>query len=124
MHIDQRPIDDVVVLDLHGKIAVGDGDVLIKDTIQRLAGLGARKIVLNFADVTYMDSVGLSTIIRAHLTLRQDGGQLRLLQLPPRIAGLLAITRLTTVFDTFDDEAAAIRSFARAGLQVPRSSAD
>ena len=111
MRIDQRRVDDVIFLDLRGKIAAGDGDVKIRDTIQQLAGAGAKKIVLNFADVPYMDSVGLSTIIRSHLTLSQDGGQLRLLNVPRRLADLLAVTRLTAVFDTFNDEAAVIRSF-------------
>ncbi len=111
MRIDERRVDDVVFLDLRGKITAGDGDVGIRETIQRLAEAGARKIVLNFADVPYMDSVGLSSIIRSHLTLNQDGGQLRLLNVPRRLADLLSLTRLTAVFDTFDDEAAVIRSF-------------
>ncbi len=113
MRIDERRVDDVVFLDMHGKIAAGDGDVRIRDAIQDLAVRGARKIVLNFADVPYMDSVGLSTIVRSHLTLSQDGGQLRLLNVPRRLADLLSVTRLTAVFDTFDDEATVIESFSR-----------
>jgi anti-sigma B factor antagonist len=115
VRIDERRVDDVILLDLRGKIAAGDGDVSIRDTIQRLVALGARKIVLNFADVPYMDSVGLSAIIRSHLTLRHDGGQLKLLHVPRHLAELLAVTRLTAVFDVFDDEAAVIQSFNRVG---------
>ncbi len=111
VRIDERRVDDVVFLDLRGKIAAGDGDVRIRETIQRLAEAGAKKIVLNFADVPYMDSVGLSSIIRSHLTLIHDGGQLRLLNVPRRLADLLAVTHLTAVFDTFNDEPAVIRSF-------------
>ena len=114
MRIEERRVNDVVLLDLRGKIAAGDGDVLIRDAIQRLAQRGDKKIVLNFADVPYMDSVGLSTIIRSHLTLGQDGGQLRLLHVPKRLADLLTVTRLTAVFDTFDDETEVIRSFISA----------
>jgi anti-sigma B factor antagonist len=114
MRIEERRVNDIVLLDLRGKIAAGDGDVLIRDTIQRLAQGGDKKIVLNFADVPYMDSVGLSTIIRSHLTLGQGGGQLRLLHVPRRLADLLAVTRLTAVFDTFDDETEVIRSFISA----------
>lgn len=115
MRIDQRRVEDVIVLDLRGKIAAGDGDVLIGDTIQQLAARGAKKIVLNFAEVPYMDSVGLSAIIRSHLTLGHDGGQLRLLHVPKHLAELLAVTRLTAVFSLFDDEAAVVQSFDRVG---------
>ena len=109
MTIDERHRGDVVVLDLHGKIT--GGDRLIIDTIDSLVTRGIHKVVMNFADVSYMDSVGLSTIVRSHLRLRQQGVQLVLLHLPRRIADLLSITSLTTVFEPFDDEAVAIRSF-------------
>ena len=115
MRIDQRRVDDVVLLDLRGKVTAGDGDVQIRDTIQQLVASGVKKIVLNFADVPYMDSVGLSTIIRSHLTLDRDGGRLRLLNVPKHLAELLAVTRLTAVFDTFNDEGAVIRSFDELG---------
>jgi len=107
--IDERQGGDVVVLDLHGRIT--GGDRLIIDTIDSLVTRGVHKIVLNFADVSYMDSVGLSTLVRSHLRLRQQGGQLALLSLPRRIADLLSLTGLTKVFQPFDDEAAAIESF-------------
>ena len=109
MTIDERPSGEVVVLDLHGKIT--GGDRLIIDTIDSLVTRGVHKVVMNFADVSYMDSVGLSTIVRSHLRLRQHGGQLVLLHLPRRIADLLNITSLTAVFHPFDDEAVAIRAF-------------
>src|ERR1043166_6759914 len=104
LRIDERRVDDVFLLDLRGKITAGDGDVLIRDTIQQLVARGARKIVLNFVEVPYMDSVGLSTIIRSYLTLERDGGRLRLLNVPKHLAELLTVTRLTAVFDTFNDE--------------------
>jgi anti-anti-sigma factor len=107
--IDERDRGDVVVLDLHGKIT--GGDRLIIDTIDSLVTRGRHKVVLNFADVSYMDSVGLSTIVRSHLRLRQHGGQLVLLHLPRRIFDLMSITSLTRVFEPFNDEAIAVRSF-------------
>jgi anti-anti-sigma factor len=110
--IDERQRGDVVVLDLHGRIT--GGDRLIIDTIDLLVTRGVHRIVLNFADVSYMDSVGLSTIVRSHLRLRQQGGQLVLVHLPRRIGDLLSLTGLTKVFEPFDDESAAIRSFGAA----------
>src|SRR6516165_1320017 len=110
--IDERQRGDVVVLDLHGRIT--GGDRLIIDTIDSLVTRGVHRIVLNFADVSYMDSVGLSTIVRSHLRLRQQGGQLVLLHLPRRIGDLLNLTGLTRVFEPFDDESVAIRSFGTA----------
>ena len=111
MTIDERADGDIVVLDLHGKFTAGDGDTAIKEKILQLATRGTTKVVLNFADVSYMDSVGLSTMVRSRLTLNQQKGDLKLLHLPRRIADLLAVTRLTMVFEMFDDEPAAIKSF-------------
>lgn len=111
MTIDERADGKVVVLDLHGKFTAGDGDAAIKDKILQLAAQGMTNVVLNFGDVSYMDSVGLSTMVRSRLTLNQQKGDLKLLHLPRRIADLLAVTRLTAVFEVFDDEPAAIRSF-------------
>jgi len=111
VQIDERRQGDVLVLDLHGKLTGGDGEVLIKDTVRRLAAQGVQKVVLNFADVAYMDSVGVSAIVRSHLALRQGGGQLKLLHLPRRIADLFAVTGLTAVFEMFDVESEVIASF-------------
>ncbi|HXD73034.1 MAG TPA: STAS domain-containing protein [Vicinamibacterales bacterium] len=110
MRIDERNVDGVVVLDLHGRIAAGDG--AIKETIDALTSSGVKRVVINFSDVPYMDSVGLSVLVRARLTMGQRGGELKLACLPKHLADLLRLTRLSTVFETFDDETAAIRSFA------------
>jgi anti-sigma B factor antagonist len=116
VQIDERTRGDVVMLDLHGKITAGD--LLIKDTIQSLAQRGVRRIVLNFADVPYMDSVGLSTLVRSHLVIRQHAGRFVLLHVPRHITQLLTLTGLAAVFATFDDESAAIRSFGEADVQT------
>ena len=112
MHIAQRSSGDVVVLDLHGKIAAGD--TVIKETVDALISKGVRKVLLNFSDVPYMDSVGLNAIVRAHLALGRAGGGLRLVSVPKHLAHILSVTRLTSVFELFDTEPAAIESFNRA----------
>jgi anti-sigma B factor antagonist len=111
VQIDERRQGDVLVLDLRGKLSGGDGEALLKDTVRRVMAEGTRKVVLNFADVAYMDSVGVSAIVRAHLALRQSGGQLKLLQMPRRIADLFAVTGLTAVFEMFNAESDVIASF-------------
>ena len=116
MQIEQRSAGDVVILDLHGKLAAGD--TVIKHTIDALVSSGVRKVLLNFADVPYMDSVGLNAIVRAHLALGRVGGGLKLVGVPKHLAHILNVTRLTTVFDLFDTEAAAVESFGRAANGV------
>jgi len=109
--IEQRSLGDVVVLDLHGRLAAGDS--MIKHTIDALVSSGKRKVLLNFADVPYMDSVGLNAIVRAKLTLARAGGQVKLLNVPKHLAHILVVTRLTTVFEIYDSESAAVESFDR-----------
>ena len=103
-------MDGVVVLDLHGRIAAGDG--AIKETIDALTSSGVQRVVINFSDVPYMDSVGLSVLVRARITLNQHGGDIKLACVPKHLGDLLRVTRLSSVFETFDDDTAAIRSFA------------
>ena len=112
MHIDQRGVGDVVVLDLKGKITLGEGDELLKDKVNSLVNQGHKKIVLNLADVPYIDSAGLGEIVRTYTTVSRQGGSLKLLNLTKRITDLLAITKLLTVFETFDTESEAIKSFS------------
>jgi anti-sigma B factor antagonist len=112
VRIEERSRDGVIVLDLHGKFAAGDSS--IKDAIESLTARGVRQIVLNFSDVPYTDSVGLSILVRARLTVNQHGGELKLTGVPRYLAGLLHVTRLSTVLECFDDEAAAIQSFGSA----------
>jgi anti-sigma B factor antagonist len=112
MQIDERNIGDVVVLDLKGKVTLGAGDELLKDKVNSLVNQGHRKIVLNLADVPYVDSAGLGEIVRTYTTVSKNGGSLKLLNLTKRITDLLAITKLLTVFETFDVESDAVRSFS------------
>jgi anti-sigma B factor antagonist len=112
MQIEERNIGDVVVLDLKGKITLGQGDELLKDKVNSLVNQGHRKIVLNLAGVPYVDSAGLGEIVRTYTTVSRQGGSMKLLNLTKRITDLLAITKLLTVFETFDVESDAVRSFS------------
>ena len=109
MRIEERVTDNIVVLDLHGKIAGGDSS--IKDAIDALTARGVRHIVLNFGNVTYTDSVGLSILVRAQMAVNQRGGELKLTCLPRHLASLMELTRLSSVLGCYADDAAAIRSF-------------
>ena len=111
MQIDQRAVGDVVVLDLKGRITMREGDEMLKDKVNSLVNQQLKKIVLNLADVPYIDSAGLGEIVRTYTTVSRQGGSLKLLNLTKRITDLLSITKLLTVFDTYDNEADAVRSF-------------
>jgi anti-sigma B factor antagonist len=112
MQISERAVGDVMVLDLKGKVTLGEGDELLKDKVNSLVNQGHRKIILNLADVPYIDSAGLGEIVRTYTTVSRQGGSLKLLNLTKRITDLLSITKLLTVFETFDSESDAVRSFA------------
>ena len=112
MQIDERAVGDVVVLDLQGKVTLGGGDELLKDKVNSLVNQGKKKIVLNLAGVPYIDSAGLGEIVRTYTTVSRQGGSLKLLGLTKRITDLLSITKLLTVFETFDSENDAVRSFS------------
>src|SRR6266699_578199 len=112
MDIVERTVSDVTVLDLKGKMTLGEGDELLKDKINSLIQQGRRKVVLNLEDVPYIDSAGLGEIVRTYTTISRQGGSLKLLNLTKRISDLLSITKLLTVFDTYDSEADAVRSFS------------
>ncbi|GBC78694.1 Putative anti-sigma factor antagonist [bacterium HR08] len=112
MTITERRHNDVVILDIEGKILLGEGDVQLREAIRRLLQSGVRKILLNLANVPYMDSAGLGELVRAYTTVRREGGELKLLNLTARIQDLLTITKLISVFESFDSEEAALKSFA------------
>ena len=101
-----------MVLDLKGRVTMGEGDELLKDKVNSLVNQGQKKIVLNLAEVPYIDSAGLGEIVRTYTTVSRQGGSLKLLNLTKRITDLLSITKLLTVFETFDSENEAVRSFS------------
>jgi anti-sigma B factor antagonist len=112
MQIDERAVGEVILLDLKGRMTMGEGDELLKDKVNSLILQGRKKIVFNLEGVPYIDSSGLGEIVRTYTTVRRQGGSLKLVNLTKRITDLLAITKLLTVFDTYDSEADAVRSFA------------
>ena len=111
MQIEERSAGDVIVLDLKGKMTLGEGDELLKDKINSLIQQDRKRLVLNLENVPYIDSAGLGEIVRTYTTVSRQGGKLKLLNLTKRITDLLSITKLLTVFETYDSEADAIQSF-------------
>ncbi|HEX7088155.1 MAG TPA: STAS domain-containing protein [Vicinamibacterales bacterium] len=111
MVIEERVIGDVTVLDLKGKMTLGEGDELLKDKINSLIHQGQKKLLLNLEGVPYIDSAGLGEIVRTYTTVSRQGGSLKLVNLTKRITDLLSITKLLTVFETFESEADALKSF-------------
>lgn len=111
MDIKERVVDGVSVLDLAGKIVLGEGDLQVKERIKDLLADGQRQILLNLADITYIDSAGLGALISCYTTVKRESGKLKLVNLTKRIQDLLAITKLITVFDHFDNEKDALASF-------------
>ena len=111
MVIEERIIGDVTLLDLKGKMTLGEGDELLKDKINSLIHQGQKKLLLNLEGVPYIDSAGLGEIVRTYTTVSRQGGNLKLVNLTKRITDLLSITKLLTVFETFETEPEALKSF-------------
>ena len=108
-----RQIDGVTIVDLSGRITLGEGSVILRDTVRELIGKGNKKIVLNLGDVNYIDSSGIGELVSAFTTERNQGGELKLLNLTKKVHDLLQITKLYTVFDVKDDETTAVKSFTK-----------
>ena len=111
MKASTRQVNGVTVVDLSGRITLGEGSVILRDTVRDLVGKGSKKILLNLGDVTYIDSSGIGELVSAFTTVRNQGGELKLLNLTKKVHDLLQITKLYTVFDVKDDEATAVSSF-------------
>ncbi len=106
-----RQVGDVTVVDAVGRITLGDGATTFRDTVRDLANGGNKKLLLNLAEVSYIDSSGIGEMVSGFTTVTNQGGQVKLLNLTKRVKDLLQITKLYTVFEVFDDEAHAVRSF-------------
>ena len=111
MQIEERTSGDVMILDVKGKLTIGDGDELLKDKINSSIQQGHKKLILNLEAVPYVDSAGLGEIVRTYTAVSRQGGNLKLLNLTKRITDLLSITKLLTVFDTYETEQEALDSF-------------
>jgi len=112
MRIETRTVNDVTILDIHGKITIGEGSAEIRNRVRDLLQAGRKKILLNLGDVSYVDSSGIGELVSSFTTVTNQGGQLKLLSLTKKLRELLAITKLLTVFDTYDDEGKAVASFS------------
>ena len=113
MKATNRQVDGVAVVDMSGRITLGEGSVVLRDTIRDLIGKGSKKILLNLGDVTYIDSSGIGELVSAFTAVRREGGELKLLNLTKKVHDLLQITKLYTVFDIKDDETTAIKAFGK-----------
>ena len=110
--ISERQAGDVTILDLDGKVTIGEGSVALRNAIRRLLGEGKNKILLNLGGVGYIDSSGIGELVSSFTAVNKEGGTLKLLNLTQKIQDLLAITKLLTVFDVFEDEGSALSSFS------------
>ena len=106
-----RQIGDVSVVDVAGRITLGEGSSALRDSLREMVGKGQKKILLNLGEVSYIDSSGIGELVSAFTTVTNGGGQLKLLNLTKRVKDLLQITKLYTVFDVHDSEVTAVRSF-------------
>lgn len=111
LNISERQAGDVTILDMDGKVTIGEGSVALRNAIRRLLGEGKNKILLNLGSVSYIDSSGIGELVSSFTAVNKEGGTLKLLNLTEKIQDLLAITKLLTVFDVFEDEGAALGSF-------------
>ena len=116
MHIEEKMNGDVTVMTVTGDITLNQGgDVLLKDKVQSLLQQGRQKLVLDLGAVSYVDSAGLGQLVQIHATTKSKGGSLRLANVTKRLKDLLVVTKLVTVFDSYDSEAAAVASFTQGG---------
>jgi anti-sigma B factor antagonist len=111
LEIRERAVGDVAILDLTGKITIGEGSVQLRDSVGSLLDAGRNRIILNLGGVTYVDSSGIGELVSRFTTTKNTGGRLKLLNLPKKIKDLLMITKLLTVFEIYEDEATALESF-------------
>ncbi len=113
MKTTSRQVNGVTIVDLSGRITLGEGSVVLRDMVRDLLGKGNKHILLNLADVSYIDSSGIGELVSAYTHVRREGGELKLLNLTKKVHDLLQITKLYTVFDIKDDEAQAVAAFAK-----------
>jgi len=111
MKTSTRQVDGVTIVDCSGRITLGEGSVILKDVVRELLSKGQKKILLNLGDVNYIDSSGIGELVSSYTTTNHNGGQLKLLNQTKKIHDLLTITKLLTVFESFDNEDAAVASF-------------
>jgi len=118
LYINERNVEDVTVLDLKGRVRIGGGTLALHKAIRCLVQEGKTQILLNLADVTYIDSSGLGELISSHVTLSDKGGAINLMHLTEGLRGLMMIAKLLTVFTVYDNEPEALASFVGETLRI------
>ena len=118
MQTNARQVEDIIILDITGRITLGQGNVILREIVRDLADKGTTRVILNLSEVNYIDSSGVGELVKTHTTLRNKGGQLKLANLNKRVHDLLEMTRLSAVFDIHKDEASALKSFGRSSTQA------
>ena len=111
LNINERQAGDVTVLDMDGRVTIGEGSVALRTAIRRLLEEGKKKILLNMGGVGYIDSSGIGELVSSFTAINKDGGQLKMLNLTQKLRDLLAITKLLTVFDVYENESEALNSY-------------
>lgn len=111
MKINERQRDGVTILDISGKVTIGEGDIALRQAVRHALDAGAKNLLVNLSDVTTIDSSGVGELVSSYTTVTNRGGKLKLLNPPQKVGDILQITQLITIFEVFDDEAAAIASF-------------
>jgi anti-sigma B factor antagonist len=112
MQLSTRQRDGVTIIDLKGKITIGSGDVELRNAVLQAVNNGAKKILINLSEVTTIDSSGVGELVSSYTAAKNRGAQLKLVNLPPKVQDVLTVTQLITVFDVYDTEDEAIRSFS------------
>jgi anti-sigma B factor antagonist len=111
LNISERHVGDITILDMDGKITIGEGSVALRTAIRRLLEEGKKKILLNLAKVGYIDSSGIGELVSSYTAINKEGGELKLLNLTQKLQDLLTITKLLTVFDVYESEEEALKSY-------------
>ena len=111
MGITARNRRGVTILDVKGKVTIGRGDIVLREAVQEALEAGSRRLLVNMAGVTMMDSSGMGELVSSYTTVTNRGGQLKLVNLPPKVSDILQTTQLIAVFDVYDDEDEAVASF-------------
>jgi len=119
MKATERQVSDVTILDISGRITLGDGTALFRNTTRDLISQGKKKLLLNLSQVPYIDSSGIAELVSAFVAARREGGDVKLLKLTKKVRDTVEIVHLGSIFELFDDEAAALKAFARKQNQEP-----
>jgi anti-sigma B factor antagonist len=117
-----REMGSACVVDVSGRVTLGEGTATLRDTLRELVTAGHKKILLNLAELSYLDSSGIGVLVASFATISSQGGQLKLLNLTKRVQDLLLLTKLYTVFEVYDDEAVAVGSFAESSVEASSAS--